>query len=234
MMKINNVPALSAVNWFKGGWKIFSANMAHWVLMAVVFLLAILCLSLIPFLGVFIVYLILPVLQAGMIWAAKKTTEGEAITLNDLFAVFKMDNKRGTLFALGGLMLATMFIIAMLSAPFAGGMMMSSLDEMPASGAPALPTFGAGGFAFVFLVGILLAMLFFYAPALILLRNMGVVDAVKNSFSAALNNLVPFLFFLIIYAVLSMVAAIPFGLGFLVLLPVVMAASYCSYRDIFA
>ena len=51
-------------------------------------------------------------------------------------------------------MLVTMFIIAMLSAPFAGGMMLSSLDEMPASGAPALPTFGAGSFVFVFLVGI--------------------------------------------------------------------------------
>ncbi len=233
-MRTNNVPAMSAVAWFQGGWKIFSANMMQWVLMAVVFLLAILVLSLVPFLGVFIVYLILPVLQAGMIWAAKKTVEGEAITLNDLFAVFKMDNKRGTLFALGGLMLATMFIIAMVSAPFAGGMMMSSLDEMPASGTPVLPTFGAGSIVFVFLVGILLAMLFFYAPALILLRNLGVVDAVKASFSAALNNLLPFLFFLIIYAVLSMVAAIPFGLGFLVLLPVVMAASYCSYRDIFA
>ena len=112
--------------------------------------------------------------------------------------------------------------------------MMSSIDEMPATGAPALPSFGAGGLVFVFIVGILLAMLFFYAPALILLRNMGVIAAIKTSFSAALNNLLPFILFLVIYAVLSVIAAIPFGLGFLVLLPVVMAASYCSYRDIFA
>ncbi|MGB0846340.1 MAG: BPSS1780 family membrane protein [Thiolinea sp.] len=233
-MKINNVAAGNAINWFKCGWKIFSSDMVNWVLMAVIFVIAIFLLSFIPLLGVFLVYLILPLMQAGMIYAAKKASEGESINLNDLFAVFKMDNKRGALIALGGIMLATMFVLAIVSVPFVGGAMMSSIDEMPATGAPALPSFGAGGLVFVFIVGILLAMLFFYAPALILLRNMGVIAAIKTSFSAALNNLLPFILFLVIYAVLSVIAAIPFGLGFLVLLPVVMAASYCSYRDIFA
>lgn len=232
-MKINNMTAGSAVSWFKCGWKIFANDMVNWVLIALVFALAFLLLSLIPFLGVFIVYLILPVMQAGMVYAAKKSYEGERISLNDLFAVFKMDNMRGTLFALGGIMLAAMFLIAMISTPFFGGAMMTSIDEMPATGAPVLPSFGTGGIVFALFTGILLAMLFFYAPALILLRNMGVIVAIKTSFTAALNNLVPFILFLIIYGVLSIVAAIPFGLGFLILLPVVMAAGYCSYRDIF-
>ncbi len=63
---------------------------------------------------------------------------------------------------------------------------------------------------------------------------MGAIDAIKHSFGGAWKNLLPFVIFMLIYAALSIVAAIPFGLGFLVLLPVVTAANYCSYKDIFA
>ncbi len=55
----------------------------------------------------------------------------------------------------------------------------------------------------------------------------------KTSFTACLRNIVPFLVYGVVIMVLSIVAAKPFGLGFLVLGPVVIASIYTAYRDIF-
>jgi uncharacterized membrane protein len=45
---------------------------------------------------------------------------------------------------------------------------------------------------------------------------------------------VPLLVFFLIYAVLGFIASIPFGLGMLVLLPVVVAAIYVSCKELCA
>lgn len=49
-----------------------------------------------------------------------------------------------------------------------------------------------------------------------------------------MKNFAPFIIFMLIYMVLSIIAAIPFGLGFLVLLPVVVGAIYVGYKDLLA
>ena len=43
----------------------------------------------------------------------------------------------------------------------------------------------------------------------------------------------PFLLFDLVVLVLAVIAAIPFGLGFLLLGPVLVGAAYAGYRDIF-
>ncbi|MEZ5536099.1 MAG: BPSS1780 family membrane protein [Thiolinea sp.] len=234
MVQIKSVPAGNALDWFKCGWKVFSADMVNWVLMALIFFIIVVVLGFIPVLGVIAVYLLLPLLQAGMLKAAQESRGGGAINFSDLFAAFKMDDKRSPLLALGGIMLAAVFAVMMFSVPFIGGSVMSSMDEAQSSGMPMLPTLGVGGMLFAVTAGLALAMMFFYAPALVMLRGLGAVDAIKASFSGAWKNLLPFVIFMLIYAVLSIIAGIPFGLGFLVLLPVVIAANYCSYKDIFA
>lgn len=234
MLQINSVAAGNALDWYKGGWKIFKADWANWVLMTLVFFVIVLVLGFIPLLGAIGIYLLLPLLQAGMILAADKAQRGESVAVADLFAVFTMNNKRVTLLALGGIMLATVLAVTVLgSAFFMGGSTLATMNETPAGGMSVLPVMGTGGLLFALTVGMGLAMLFFYAPTLIILRDMGAVDAVKTSFAGAWKNLLPFVIFMLIYLGLSVIASIPLGLGFLVLLPVVVATSYCSYKDIF-
>ena len=55
----------------------------------------------------------------------------------------------------------------------------------------------------------------------------------KASFSACLRNIVPLLAYGVVIMVLSIVAAITFGLGLLVLGPVVIASIYTAYCDNF-
>jgi uncharacterized membrane protein len=57
--------------------------------------------------------------------------------------------------------------------------------------------------------------------------------ALKASFFACLRNWLPFLIYSLVLLFLGMVAAIPFGLGFLVLIPVLAGSVYTAYRDIF-
>jgi uncharacterized membrane protein len=49
-----------------------------------------------------------------------------------------------------------------------------------------------------------------------------------------LKNAVPFLLYGVIYIVAAIVASIAFGLGWIVLVPVVLLTQYVSYKDLFA
>jgi uncharacterized membrane protein len=94
---------------------------------------------------------------------------------------------------------------------------------------------GAGMLAMLVMValGFVVAMAFWYAPALVVFRDVAPVDALKASFAASLKNIVAFLLYGIIYIVAAIVASIPFGLGWIVLIPVVMLSIYVSYKDVY-
>jgi uncharacterized membrane protein len=72
-----------------------------------------------------------------------------------------------------------------------------------------------------------------FAPALVLFDRLAAIDAMKLSFGGCLRNLVPFLLYGVIGCGLLIVAAIPLGLGLLILSPVLIASVYTSYCDIF-
>ena len=236
MSQIATVGAGKPVAWFKGGWGVFSGDMINWVLMALIFFVIVILLGFIPFLGLIAIYLLIPVLQGGMLQAAQKASQGRSIDLTDLFSAFKDEKKRNALLILGLIMLGVVFLATVISVPFVGGAMFSAMQEGPGQGAGlmVMPAIGVGGLLFGLLVAILLAMLFLFAPALVTLKGMAPVEAIKTSFAASWKNFLPFVLFLLIYVVLSVIAMIPFGLGMLVLLPVMTAAVYLAYKDILA
>jgi uncharacterized membrane protein len=78
-----------------------------------------------------------------------------------------------------------------------------------------------------------LYMATWFAPVLIVLEDLSASAALKASFFACLSNWLPFLVYSIVLLVLGVVAAIPAGLGYLILVPVLIASVYTAYRDIF-
>ena len=70
-------------------------------------------------------------------------------------------------------------------------------------------------------------------PALVVFHNMAPIDAAKASFAASLKNVMAFLVFGAIYIVAAIVASIPFGLGWLVLVPLLALCAYLSYKEVF-
>ena len=97
----------------------------------------------------------------------------------------------------------------------------------------------AMGMTFVLAVLIMLALLLpammavWLAAPLVVFHDHGAIDAMKGSFTGCLRNVMPFLLYGVVLAVLSIVASLPLALGWLVLGPVFAASIYASYRDIY-
>ena len=74
---------------------------------------------------------------------------------------------------------------------------------------------------------------YWFAPALVVFRDVAPLEAMKASFFACLKNLLPFLVYGVILFVLCLIAMIPIGLGMLIMVPVMMGSIYASYVEIF-
>jgi uncharacterized membrane protein len=72
-----------------------------------------------------------------------------------------------------------------------------------------------------------------FAAALIVFQDYGIVDALGTSFRGCLKNIVPFLIYGVILFGFAIVASIPFALGWLALGPTLAASVYTGYRDIY-
>jgi uncharacterized membrane protein len=78
-----------------------------------------------------------------------------------------------------------------------------------------------------------LVMAVWFAPALVVFHDLPALDAMKQSFSGCLKNIVPFLVYGIIGFVLSFLATLVLLLGWLIWGPTLVGSVYASYRDIF-
>jgi uncharacterized membrane protein len=78
-----------------------------------------------------------------------------------------------------------------------------------------------------------LGMSIWFAPALAALHELTAFEAMKLSFRGCLRNVLPFLSYGLAAIVLAIVASIPLGLGWLLLIPVACCSVYAGYRDIF-
>jgi uncharacterized membrane protein len=68
---------------------------------------------------------------------------------------------------------------------------------------------------------------------LVMLQAVAPVTAIGDSFRACLKNIPPMLVYGIVIVLASIIASIPFMLGWLVLLPVLFTSQYYCYKDIF-
>jgi uncharacterized membrane protein len=221
----------SALNWLQQGWAMFVANPGSWMAMMVIVLVIYLGLAIVPIIGPLAAHLLMPVLAAGILIACHKLAQERGLEISDLFAGFQQHTAAlltlGVLYMLG--MLALFLLVMLLAGGgMAGGMMMDS----PLGAGIAFGTFLLAA-ALWLLFSLPIAMAIWFAPALIVFNAMPPVEALKASFNACLKNIVPFLVYGLMVMVLCFFAALPLGLGFLVLGPVVAGSVYASYRDIF-
>ena len=104
---------------------------------------------------------------------------------------------------------------------------------MPDMAAPAAALTVILAVLIIFALMLPVMMAIWFAPALVLFHGKGALEAMQASFFGCLKNIVPFLVYSVVMLVLGVLAAIPFGLGWLVLGPVLAASIYTSYKDIY-
>jgi uncharacterized membrane protein len=235
------LPAGQGVAFWSEAWRIFLAAPLVWILILVIYVCISIVLALIPVIGSLAHTILTPVFVGGMMLGCHALARGEPLEISHLFAGFK-DGRFGPLAVLGLIMLALAIVLGILvvAAAFVTIGMSGMGALMDLSNPRALATIaGAGiGIMFLVLIGLLGAMLIWmaiwFAPAQVAIDGLEPVAAIKASFDACMANLVPFLIYGLVYIGLAIVATIPFGLGWFVLAPMMVASCYASWRQIFA
>jgi len=220
--------------WWIDGWALFMKNPGMWIVLGLILLVIYVLLSFVPFLGSLAASLLTPVFVGGWLLAARKVEAGAALEAADLFGGFK--DKLTPLLVLGAMVLAATIVIAAVAGALGFGAamgMMAGGHRGSGGGMMAAMGFGALALLVTMLFGLIVAMAFWFAPGLVVFRNVAPVDALKASVSASLKNIVPFLLYSVVYIVAVIVASIPAGLGWIVLVPVLLLTMYVSYKDVF-
>jgi uncharacterized membrane protein len=173
----------------------------------------------------------MPVFGGGLMLGCRSLQRDGTLEMGHLFAGFK--EHTAPLLTLGALALVGWIIVLLPVIAIVGTSAFFGAGRGDAAGIGAI----GGGFLLGMLVALALSILvymaFWFAPALVALRGAAPVAAIKQSFAGCLRNIVPFLVYGVVVFVLSLLATLPFGLGWLVLGPVLVGSIYAAYRDIY-
>jgi uncharacterized membrane protein len=226
--------------WIADGWKLFTRQPLLWIVDGFIFSLVVVVLPYSPpVLGSIASLLVTPVILGGLMLGSQAVQQGQPLTFGHLFAGFQKN--AGALLAGGLIWLVSLVIISLTAGLLIGmGVITAAAAAMATGDFMQIMTIVMGAMM-TLLLGLLVAlallapvaMMFWFAPALIVMHDMAIGTALKMSFAACLKNLIPFLIYSIVLLMLCMLAAIPLGLGYLILVPVILASIYTAYRDIF-
>lgn len=236
------VGAARGWDWLVEGFELFKRNPGIWIALIVIWGLALMVSSAIG-VGQLLAPLFTPVLIGGLMIGCALLKRGEELEIAHLFAGFQKGPFVPLLLVGVALLVAqiavSVLVIAILSVAgvgsLLGGLMAGHVNETAGWAA------GMGGMALGVLLAVLLALVLYsivwlalaFAPALVALGGEQPMPALQTSLKAALANWPALLVYSLITIALFIVALIPAGLGLLVLGPVMVAANYASYRDIF-
>lgn len=218
-------------DWIVAAFAMFRKQPGMWVLVVLIAGILFVAISLIPVLGSLASTLLLPIFGAGLMLGCKTLDQGGTLELAHLFAGFK--HRTGDLVLVGVFNLVCGVIITVAVIALIGGGVFMAMMRGGTPGADL--SIASVLIAMLLAAGLLvpLSMAIWFAPALIVLNQLTPGAALKASFFACLKNWMPFLVYGVVLLVFAIVATIPAGLGFLVLIPVLAASVYTAYRDIF-
>jgi uncharacterized membrane protein len=218
-------------NWITSAFSLFMKQPGLWVLLFIIYFACSVVLGLIPLLGGIANMLLYPVFGAGFMTVCRTLDNGGNAEVAMLFTGFK--EKTSDLMVLGLLVLVGIVIMVVPAVLIAGG---AGVVAALKGGTTAVMALGMSVVLVLLVmlaVSIPLYMALWFAAPLVLFHGLKPGAALKASFFGCLKNLMPFLLYSIVALVLCVVAVIPFGLGYLVLVPVLIASVYTAYREIY-
>lgn len=238
MIGPTRMPIGNGWQWISRGFWHFRQNPFAWVAAMVIWMIIAVIISMIPFLGSLAVSIFSPVVVAGFMIGAEFQDRGEDFKIGHLFAGFS--SNLGQLVLAGVLYLVGMILCAVAMGVMMGGMFamlggMSGLEEPDPEMMAAIMTSPTMMLSMLVGLGLMmpLIMAYWFAPALIALEGVSAIYAMKQSFIGCLKNVLPFLLYGTVGMVLLFLGALPVGLGLLIVVPILVASVYASFRDIY-
>lgn len=215
-------------SWLGEGFGYFKQSAGAWIGVCIIGFIIMIVLSIIPIVN-FFVGLLTYVWLGGLMIGLRAQDQGESFQVSHLFAGFS--HRAGALIGLGAILfVASMVLVFATFGSMYWQMITGGFD----------PTAIENGVSEI-LLPMLIMMLFmiplimtvWFAPVLIVSHDVSIFKAMSLSFKACLKNFLPFLLYGVIALILMVVAMIPFGLGMLVVVPMLYGSIYSSYKDIF-
>jgi len=244
-------PARGAV-WLAEGWRMFRAAPFGWLVLVFTYLMGTMLMSAVPLLGPVAMGVLVPALSVGFMAASRAAWRRQPVDLAMLAAGFR--ERLPAQLVLGAVYCAGFFAAIYGSALADGGALLAALQRSSESaGEPETADAVVSGLLFAVLLYVPTMMLLWFSPVLVAWHAVTPARALFYSAVAFWLNLRAFLVYGIALAALLVVAvgaltllaalmpgsvsaagaqALVFPLA-LVVLPILFASYYASYRDIF-
>jgi len=231
-IRVAELTASRGAAWLADAFQLFRRAPLAWMGLSAGWIAITLALFLIPFIGGVIANSLQPAFFASFAIAAYRQGAGEAIVAADLFAGFKRNMR--SLVNLGAVLLLAEIGIFAVMAALGLPMSASSTGEQFTirEYADAL-----GGKEWILLTGLALTALvkgaLWFAPPLISFHGMSAAQAMRWSLYAAIANLGAMALYGVTLFAIFFLALLPWALGLLVVVPMMVISTYIGYRDVF-
>jgi hypothetical protein len=222
--------------WIAEAFPYFTRNPLGWIAAIVVLFIISMVVGIIP-LGGILINIFYPVIIGGYMLGCIAHKSGQSFEFQHIFAGFKQPYFN-RLVLLGVFYTIATFIVIILAGILAF-FMLGGLDFFQQIETAQIEDISAllPNLILVALVSITLLtpciMALWFAPVIIVDSEETTLTAMLMSFNACLKNILPFTLYGLILLILAVIAAIPFMLGYLILIPVLSASVYVSYLDCF-
>lgn len=256
-MDVRKFTTKQAVQWINCGWRLGKKRLATWLTTSLILSFIAIVLSEIPVIGEVVGLFLFPiVLCSSMIVTDRfnnpeaKTTDGASkrtrgflaglrYSKDMLFSAFRNESNILPLMGMAAGMIVFGIVIKLLMSLVGGSAINAPSHFWQLSGSQFINLLAAN--VVVYIVYAIVAMCFFYAIPLMMLRDYEIGPAIKLSMTACLKNFLPFVSYLAVLAaplIVTVIIASIFKLAGFILLIVVGAivwtlflnSLYCSYR----
>ncbi|WP_017446963.1 BPSS1780 family membrane protein [Gayadomonas joobiniege] len=216
--------------WIKSAFSLFKASPGGWILTCLLGFIIMIAINIIPLIGSIFMMLTTYVWGAGLVYGSQQVDKGEKFKVSYLFSGFKLAAGKLILLSLLLSIISSVIMVASIGPVYLDLMMGNENPEAFANIDPQQFLL-SGLIATAFYIPMMMAV--WFAPALIIFHKTSIFNALKLSFIGCLKNIIPFFIYSLIMIILMFLAMIPVGLGFLILMPVMFASLYTSYKAIF-
>jgi len=223
------MPISRGLGWIGDGFRYFGRSPAIWIAITFIYLIILMVSSFIPF----ATNILQPMLAGGLMIGLHNMDNGEPLEVSHLFEGF---NKVANQLAILGALMIGISIIAIFAIIIIVllGVGIVALTEQAGNVSPVIViTLLIIGTPIMFAIMLVVMSVSWFGPPLVALHGLSIGDAFKMSLLGLKRNLLPFMVFTFFMMLLFMLTVVTLYLGLLVVLPVLMAASYASWKDVF-
>ena len=210
--------------WYEEAMRLFKRAPLIWCVLGFITVAAELVLNFIPGIGVALAKVIVPVIECGMLLGAAAVDRGEPLRVRVAVAVF--GTRPAALAAIVVSALLIFGVEAWTAYSVAGINLLENGDGEPSLTAAAL--------ASVFAAGTLVSLPVMFVPFAALFEGASFIRAFATSARGFALNVLPLLIFGACALVLVLIGLLSFGFGLIAIFPLLSAASYAAWKDVYA